>query len=232
EYDETTIIDKIYFIAYDAGERLLIISRDRFKDEPTTHLMDPCELKNCVPATKLFDTDVKIRDPYIIKFDNVIGLINGELAIYEGLVRKDWIHYLRNDLDDHNRVFIFSDSIYIKELIQDELSSGEKTFEQSLEFPSGKTQLNYDGSFLRWNLYSTPSNKPKLGPRLEIEALLNYKVDQDKIEWRPVYGVSKRIINPNFPPPEHTRKFKIIKCKCLDNDDLLMLTTLGILIWT
>ncbi|CAG8563789.1 19206_t:CDS:2, partial [Cetraspora pellucida] len=232
EYDERTIIDKIYFIAYDAGERLLIVSRDQFNDEPTTHLMNPFALKNPVPATKLFDTDVKIRDPYIIKFDNVIGLINGELAIYERLVRKDWIHYLRNDLDDYNRIFVISDSIYITKMIKDELSSEENIFKKSLEFPLGKTPLNYDGSFLRWNLYSTPSNKPKFGPRLEIEALLCYKVDQDKIEWRPIDGIYKRAINPSFPPPEHTKRLKIIECKCLDNDDLLMLTTLGILIWT
>ncbi|CAG8684079.1 24381_t:CDS:2, partial [Racocetra persica] len=229
EYDDTIIIDKIYFIAYDAGERLLIISHNQFDDEPTTHLMDPFSLRIRVPATKLFETDVEIQDPYIIKFDNVIGIINQEVAIYSGLVRKDWIKYLREELGDYNRIFVLSDSKFITEMINEELADKiNKNFTKTL-FTTEKDIRHYDGSYLKWNLYFTPNDKPKSVPKIELEALF---YDKDKAKWIPVEGEFKRIINPNFPPPEHTRKLKIIRCECLKNDDLLMLTTLGILIWT
>ncbi|CAG8467448.1 3461_t:CDS:2, partial [Dentiscutata heterogama] len=46
--------------------------------------------------------------------------------------------------------------------------------------------------------------------------------DQNDGSWRPVEGKSKRTINPNFQPPEHIKKFKIIQCQCLKNDDLFI----------
>ncbi|CAG8836758.1 7462_t:CDS:2, partial [Racocetra persica] len=180
EYDDTIITDKIYFIAYGVGERLLIISRNQSDDESTTHLMDPFSPRISVPAAKLFETDVEIQEPYIIKFDNVIGIINQEVAIYSGLVRKDWIPYLRKELGDHNRIFVLSDSKFITEMIKEELSGG-RNFTKAL-FATEKGILHYDGSYLKWNLYFTPNDKPKSVPKLELEALF---YDKDKAEWIP-----------------------------------------------
>ncbi|CAG8519491.1 13358_t:CDS:2 [Racocetra fulgida] len=167
-----------------------------FEDESTAHLMDPCSLKTRVPAAKLFETDVEIQDPYIIKFDNVIGIINNEVAIYSGLVRKDWIKYLREDLGDHNRIFVLSDSKFITEMIKEELSSDEKHFTNSL-FQSEKNSnsIPYRGSYLKWNLYYTPNDKPKSVPKLELEALF---YDKDKAEWLPVEGKIRNEKNFNL----------------------------------
>ncbi|CAG8502309.1 5498_t:CDS:2, partial [Scutellospora calospora] len=231
EYGDKTIVDRIYFIAYKDGERLLIISHNQFSEESDSHLMDPFTLKDPVSAKKLLENlenfennenDVKFQEPYLIKFDNIIGNVDEKLIIHDGLIRKNWIPYLRKELGDYNRIFVSSDTEFISKMILDQLSEGKKkpNFTDSLEIK----KHTFEGSFAKWNLDYKPS---KFHYLIEIEAL---QLDHD--EWRPVIGESKRIINPNFQPPEHKRKIKIIQCKCLNNDDLLMLTNFGILIWT
>ncbi|CAG8710043.1 8486_t:CDS:2 [Dentiscutata erythropus] len=230
DYDEKIVVDCIYFIAYEAGERLLIKSHNQFNEERYIDLMDPFNLKKPVSAKKLFESDVQIRDPYIIKSDkesdNAIGIIDENLDIYDLVKPSNWIEYIRKELGDYNRIYVLSDCEYIANMIKDELKG--KYFNGSEVPPEESDEYPFQGSFLTWNLhYKKQGNRP--GYQVEIEAQI---YDQNNNSWRPVEGESKRSINPNFQPPEHTKKLKIMKCKCLANDDLLMLTNFGILVWT
>ncbi|KAF0527752.1 transient receptor potential cation channel subfamily a member 1-like [Gigaspora margarita] len=230
ECKESIVVDKIYFIAYEAGERLLVRTQDLFNKDLFIYLMDPFTLKNPISAVKLFDTDVWTQDIFIIKSDKktdkVIGVIDDKLDIYK-LVRKNWISYIRKKLGDYNKIFVLSDTEYIAKLINNELSRKEKNFTKSKVPPDEANKYTFEGSFLKWNLYYKSRIKGLV--LIEIEALLS---DNDGNTWIPVDGESKRTINPNFQPPEHQEALSIIRCKCLKNDDLLMLTTFGILIWT
>ncbi|RIB28677.1 hypothetical protein C2G38_1396460 [Gigaspora rosea] len=238
ECKEDIIVDKIYFIAYEAGERLHVRTQDPYNKILFIYLMDPFTLKNPISAVELFNTDVWTRDIFIIKSDKksdkVVGIIDDKLDIYR-LVRKNWIPNIREELGDYNKLFVLSDTEYIAKMINNELSGKEKDFTKSKVPPEKAKKYTFKGSFLKWNLYY----KSRINTGfvlIEIEALLKIRgrpvsvYDDEK--WRPVDGESKRTINPNFQPPEHQEALKIIRCKCLKNDDLLMLTTFGILIWT
>ncbi|CAG8614790.1 39627_t:CDS:2 [Gigaspora margarita] len=232
DYDESRIVDSMYFIAYEAGERLLIRSHNPFNDELSIELMDPFTLKDPVSAKKLLESDKQIRDPFIIKSDkksdNIIGVINENLDIYEllKLFQTDWITYLRKELGDYNRIFVLSDTEYIKKMIDNELVKGENFTDPEIS-PEIDDKPIFEGKFLKWRLYYKNPNIS--GYVIEIEAEVLDKISGD---WRPVEGESKRTVTPNFQPPEHTRKLKIMRCECLNNDDLLMLSNFGVLIWT
>ncbi|KAF0493216.1 transient receptor potential cation channel subfamily a member 1-like [Gigaspora margarita] len=233
DYDESKIVDSMYFIAYEAGERLLIRSRNPFNDELSIELMDPFTLKTPVSAKKLLESNEQIRDPFIIKSDkksdNIIGVINDSLGICEllELFQTDWITYLRKELGDYNRIFVLSDTEKIAKMINDELDDEEKYFIDKENSPKIEDRPTYPGKFLTWRLsYKNPNTS---GSAIEIEAQV---LDQISGDWRPVEGESTRTVTPNFQPPEHTRKLKIIQCECLNNDDLLMLSNFGVLIWT
>ncbi|CAG8807359.1 24170_t:CDS:2, partial [Gigaspora rosea] len=243
DYDESRIVESMYFIAYEVGERLLIRSRNPFNDELYIELMDPFTLKNPVSAKKLLESN-EIRDPFIIKSDKksdniigIIGVISYNLGICEDYVlgicelldlcQTDWIKYLRKELGDYNRIFVLSDTEYIKKVINDELVAGKYLTDPPEISPETDDKHPYEGKFLKWRLYYKNPNTPGSVIEIEVEVL-----DQISGDWRPVEGESKRTVTPNFQPPEHTRQLKIMRCECLNNDDLFMLSNFGVLIWT
>ncbi|CAG8789722.1 24168_t:CDS:2, partial [Gigaspora margarita] len=168
------------------------------------------------------DLFIYLMDPFTLKHP-----ISAVKLFDTDLVRKNWISYIRKKLGDYNKIFVLSDTEYIAKLINNELSRKEKNFTKSKVPPDKANKYTFEGSFLKWNLYYKSRIKGLV--LIEIEALLS---DNDGNTWIPVDGESKRTINPNFQPPEHQEALSIIRCKCLKNDDLLMLTTFGILIWT
>ncbi|RIB28685.1 hypothetical protein C2G38_2157285 [Gigaspora rosea] len=193
-------------------ECLLIRSRNPFNDELYIELMDPFTLKNPVSAKKLLESNEQIRDPFIIKpdkkSDNIISVINDNLDIYEllELFQTDWITYLRKELGDYNRIFVLSDTEYIKKVIYDELDEGGDFTDPEIS-PEINGKPTFTGKFLKWRLYYKYPNTS--GYVIEIEA---QALDQISGDWRPVEGgVSRRTVTPNFQPPEHTRQLKLMR---------------------
>ncbi|RIB28674.1 hypothetical protein C2G38_1396354 [Gigaspora rosea] len=237
DYDESRIVESMYFIAYEVGERLLIRSRNPFNDELYIELVNPFTLKTPVSAKKLLESN-EIRDPFIIKSDkksdNIIGIIGvinyNYLGICEllDLFQTDWITYLRKELGDYNRIFVLSDTEFIEKMIKNELAiATEKYFTNPEISPEIDDKPTFEGKFLKWKLSFKNPNTP--GSVIEIEVKV---LDQISGDWRPVEVESKRTVTPNFQPPEHTRQLKIMRCECLNNDDLFMLSNFGVLIWT
>ncbi|CAG8714489.1 13222_t:CDS:1, partial [Gigaspora rosea] len=186
DYDVSRIVDSLYFIAYEVGERLLIRSCNPFNDELYIELMDPFTLKNPVSAKKLLESNKQIRDPFIVKSvkesDNIIGVINGNLGICEliKLFQTDWITYLRKELGDHNRIFVLSDTEYIAKMINNESIKGNffTDPEISLEIDDKPT---FTGKFLEWRLHYKNPNISGYAIEIEVKAL-----DQVSGDWRPV----------------------------------------------
>ncbi|CAG8784840.1 11759_t:CDS:2 [Gigaspora margarita] len=96
--------------------------------------------------------------PFIInsdkKSDNIIGVINDNLDIYEllELFQTEWITYLRKELGDYNRIFVLSDTEYIKKMINDELVTGEYFTDPEIS-PEIDEKPTFTGRFLEWRLY-------------------------------------------------------------------------------
>ncbi|RIB30082.1 hypothetical protein C2G38_688624 [Gigaspora rosea] len=157
-YEKLVMIDGIHFIASNVGERVLITSHvhdsserikmdlnvHRFDDEKQTfnyQLMDPYNLINPVNADKVFGClKAEIKKPYIIKSDHII-YVNDEQLFIEKLVKDNWVYYLRNDLNDYNKISIPSDRKDIINFIK-EVDSEE-------DFQNIK---GYKGRFITWSL--------------------------------------------------------------------------------
>ncbi|CAG8844203.1 10870_t:CDS:2, partial [Gigaspora margarita] len=85
----------------------------------------------------------------------------------------------RVELSDYNRIFVLSDTEYIKIMINDELVTR--------------------------NFFTDSEISPKIDDKPTFTAQV---LDQISGDWRPVEGESKRTIYPNFQPPEHMKKTK------------------------
>ncbi|CAG8481339.1 7338_t:CDS:2, partial [Dentiscutata heterogama] len=95
-YNKSVIIDGIHFIASDFGERILITSHvldsfERIKIDLNVHRFHEEELT--------FDYD--LMDPY--NLTNPVKQLFIEKLV-EQSVKDNWLNYLRNDLNDYNKI--------------------------------------------------------------------------------------------------------------------------------
>ncbi|CAG8612348.1 3072_t:CDS:2, partial [Dentiscutata heterogama] len=221
DYDSSISIDKIYFIAHDIGERLLVISHDT-ENNVKMDLFDPYTLENPVNAEKLFEIGAMIQNPYTIKFSQLIGLIDGNISIYRRFIRNKWIDYLREQLNDYNRLFTLSDRKVMHEMIKKAMNIGSYGLSR-YDIDHIEQEETYQGRLLRWELDCRVQ---------KLFILKAFHFNHEGNEWQLVQGKSQRNIFPNFHSEIRDRPQYIIQCRILENDDLFMVTTFGVLIWT
>ncbi|CAG8563202.1 12112_t:CDS:2 [Dentiscutata erythropus] len=223
-YRESVMIDGIHFIASDFGERILITSHvhdslERVKMDLNVHifhnenlnfdygLMDPYTLMNPVSADKLFRRlKSKIKTPYIIKSDRIIYANDGQLFI-EKLVKQsvkdDWINYLRNDLNDYNKI---STPPGKKDILIFLKNIGSKKYIQGAE--------TYEGYLTKWTLGCK-------------DVTFTLEVSEEKSE---VSRENKR--ETVHKKKQLKANMYVRKCKVLKNDDLVMVTEKCVILWT
>ncbi|CAG8718431.1 34609_t:CDS:2 [Gigaspora margarita] len=207
-----------YLIASDIGARLLIVDHKKNEEEKKYqyHICDPfapnISIENYVKANKLFeDFEAKsseiFENKYIIKNDKIIGFNNDGNLVIKGLIpdNDNWISYLRNELKDFNRIFISSAS----EKIIDLIVKSKKGTDVYKKYPK-KFFVTWTLKYDNMNIFLTAEFK-------------NDKIEQtDRIQI-----VSESYINSVKDVKEFVKE-----CDCLNNDDLVMVTALGVLIWT
>ncbi|RIB29536.1 hypothetical protein C2G38_1101001 [Gigaspora rosea] len=220
DYDSSISIDKIYFIAYEIGERLLVISHNT-ENNIKKDLFDPYTLENPVNAENLFENGVTIQNPYIIKFSQIIGLIDGSISIYREFIRNNWVNYLRDQLNDYNNLFTLNDRKAMHEMIKKAMNI--ENYGSRYDIDHIEQEETYPGRLLKWELDCQ---------FLKSFILKAFYFNHEGNEWLPVQGKSQRNIFPNFHSEIQDRPQYIIQCRILDNDDLFMITTFGVLIWT
>ncbi|CAG8481458.1 14650_t:CDS:2 [Cetraspora pellucida] len=195
---------KFYFIAAEKGERLLLVTRDQ-----KFSLMDPYKLTNKIDASKLFEINNNeysqtniIQEPFLIKSDKII-YSNGEKLLIKELVHDNWIDYLRKDLGDTNSITAPS-----RKTITVIKNGLESISDKHVEFKE------FRGRFLLWKLECHQDFVMLKASKLEGNLYLA-KVQQD--------------ILPSFY--QNGKEF-ILQCELLDSDDLVMITYIGVIVWT
>ncbi|KAF0431419.1 wd-40 repeat protein [Gigaspora margarita] len=196
---------------------------------------------------------------YIIKNDKIVGFNNDGNLVIKRLIRDNdnWISYLRNDLKDFNSIFISSVSEKIIDLIvksneiiekattdsDKKMVKSEKTTEEATT-DIDKTEnepfvivneYSYSKYFVTWTL---KYKKYILNNNMYI--ILTAKLQNDKIEQAETKTDSIAETKTDFiqiVPEIFFNSDKDIEsfvniCDCLDNDDLIMVTYWGVLIWT
>ncbi|CAG8585062.1 13580_t:CDS:2 [Cetraspora pellucida] len=205
-YSESIMIDSFDIIASRFGERLLVMSHD--KDQTYYELRDPYLHEKPVAADKLFEVgSFKFQHPCVVTFDEVdkVDKVIGFInnnLLIKKLVNRDWIKYIREELKDYNRITIPSGGNEIDKMLND------AKFPIDTEFPRITS-----GYLVKWTL--------------------NYDSDSDKalLKAEPLNGLisdpKEREINLVI-----WESLEFIKCECLHNDDLVMITDTDVYVWT
>ncbi|CAG8683206.1 1257_t:CDS:2, partial [Scutellospora calospora] len=189
-------------------ERLLFVLDD--PPDKQYNIMDPYNLTNSIGMSEFFEEN-EIQEPFIIKSDKIIYIIDGKVSIKD-LVHDnsdDWVKYLRKELKDTNSITTPCEKTI--EIIRNRLNNNCNAYiTDNNEFP---------GNYLKWGLEL--SHKSVMITVLEF----NYR----KKDWHPDSKKKCLKILPSFYPDE--KKF-ILHCEVLYNDDFITITRIGVIIWT
>ncbi|CAG8735078.1 5052_t:CDS:2, partial [Dentiscutata erythropus] len=205
-----------YLIASDIGARLLIVYHRKNEESNKYHysICDPFAPyipdESYINADHLFkdfeaERDKNFEYKYIVKSDKVVGFIKNDLVIKK-LIPDNWIFYLRETLKDSNSIFISSDSEKIIDLIRRAAKDIETTVE---------VEKTYSKYFITWTLKYENNNK-------YIFLTAKFKNDKTSIQIVPEIYINSGMDNKGF----------INECDCLNSGDLVMITFLGVEIWT
>ncbi|CAG8587284.1 13161_t:CDS:2, partial [Gigaspora margarita] len=243
-YKKSIMVDGIYFIASNFGERVLIISHmhdslerikmdlnvHRFHDEKLTYdyeFMDPYTLMNPVSADKLFRRlKAKINPPYIIKADCIIYVNDDEQLFFDILVNKyvmnedKWINYLRDDLNDYNKISTPPGKDDIKNFIKKIASDLEKNITKRDCYIQGTETY---GRHFKWTL-----NCKDVKFTLEVSQENSEVSKENKQE--PVHEENERELV--YEKNQQKVNLYVRQCQALSNDDLVMATEKCIILWT
>ncbi|KAF0412145.1 transient receptor potential cation channel subfamily a member 1-like [Gigaspora margarita] len=240
-YDKTVNVDAVYLIAPDIGARLLIVYNKSYKKNVDNYRCSICNpfapyipFENYVKANDLFkdfdlEFDNNFENKHIIKYDKIVGFNKSGTLVIKDLIKdlvkdsepnyKDWIFYLRNKLKDFNSIFISSISEQIIDLvIKSKQTAKEATFDID-------KKPQYSKYFVNWTLKYEYLYK-------NMHIFLTAEFKNAKIESAEIKSDTIQIVPAIYITSDRDVKRFVKECDCLDNDDLVMVTALGVLIWT
>ncbi|CAG8818166.1 43218_t:CDS:2, partial [Gigaspora margarita] len=229
-HDKTVNIDAVYLIASDIGARLLIVHHNntvRKKNEKKYkyHICDPFfapekSEKSYVKADDLFKGfeakgDEVFENKYIIKNDKIVDLIVKSNEITEKATT------------DSDKKMAKS-----KKTTEEATTDIDKTENEPFVIVK---EYNYSKYFVTWTL---KYEKYTLNNNMYI--ILEAKFQNDKIEQAETKTDSIaetktdsiQIVPEIFFNSDKDIESFVNICDCLDNDDLIMVTYWGVLIWT
>ncbi|CAG8780217.1 1570_t:CDS:2 [Gigaspora margarita] len=212
-------VDAVYLIAPEIGARLLIVYNKSYKKNVDNYRCSICNpfapyipFENYVKANDLFK-DFDLDGTLVIK-DLIKDLVKDSEPNY-----KDWIFYLRNKLKDFNSIFISSISEQIIDLvIKSKQTAKEVTFDID-------KKPQYSKYFVTWTLKYEYLYK-------NMHIFLTAEFKNAKIESVEIKSDTIQIVPAIYITSDRDVKRFVKECDCLDNDDLVMVTALGVLIWT
>ncbi|RHZ51255.1 hypothetical protein Glove_481g10 [Diversispora epigaea] len=221
-YKDEVTVNKVYFIGSKVGERLLILSSDD-SNSNRCEIMDPYTLENPVDCRRLFSYSEGYFDPFIIKDDDIIGVCEGQLLI-QGLIKDDWINYLRRTLNDYNEINSPSNGSILEKMIENAI----KTFKYKSQTDDSEwaereplRKETFEGHLFRWKLDCGQE-------RIMLEV---HRFDPENEDWKPV-GDPRNILPESHIERENVDPIFVVKCELLNNDDLAIITPMGLFIWT
>ncbi|CAG8565250.1 11263_t:CDS:2, partial [Dentiscutata heterogama] len=199
------IVD-VNFISSKRQERLLI------KFYNISYLMVPHFCNIPINARKLFqlrldDTSEKYLYPNVIISDFIVGVWDNKVWI-QSLVKdaKEWIDYLRKELNDYNRISVHFCAKEIELTIKSTLARAKSCLDDNLTKVIKKKSY-YNGYLFTWIVEETDENT----------FLTAWKFDHEALVWNKVGNKIQTFLS---------------ELKLLTSEDIMAISQKGIYIWT
>ncbi|CAG8495688.1 13705_t:CDS:2 [Gigaspora rosea] len=220
----TFIIDTVYLIASNIGARLLIVYHKYNETNFRFYICDPfapyIPKKSYVEANDLFkdfdvESDNNFENKYIIKNDKIVGFNHDGKLVIKSLIpdNDNWISYLRDTLKDSNSIFISPVSEKIIDLIRRIIDKSKETTDEAT--------TDIDKKMAKEAIKVIESEKTT------EEATTDIDKSKETIE-----EITMDIVPELYISSDRDVKEFVNICDCLDNDDLVMVTYWGGLVWT
>ncbi|CAG8529133.1 2951_t:CDS:2, partial [Cetraspora pellucida] len=194
-----------------------------------TEIRDPYYLDHVIEEPNLCEkflielnsnVDVQKADLYLIKNERIYSVLEGCILVQK-FSKQQWIKFLRRKLRDYNEIrSLLSKSqieIFLQGILDENISKGDNEFMNN-EFEDKEVEKTYNGFLVKWEV------KTKNKESFILRAFKKYNLILE--QWDQV-GVEREI------HPEHIKGYRFVyRCKLLDNEDLAMITVIGLLVWT
>ncbi|CAG8752770.1 5482_t:CDS:2 [Cetraspora pellucida] len=214
KYENDKTLLRSEFISSDEGERLLL-----FFDDNNIEIRDPYHLQHCIIRTvsdlcRELSTSNKES---LLMFEALIdekiyNISNGHLWVQE-LTKQQWVTYLREQLMDKTKIRALPNKSQIENMLQNIID--EHSDKSDDEFIVKKINPPYHGLLVKWEIM----NNGRLIQAQKFDSITN---EWKPLEWK-VYP--KHLVEFEKPP----KKF-VYRCDLLYNEDLIIITSIGLLI--
>ncbi|KAF0412146.1 transient receptor potential cation channel subfamily a member 1-like [Gigaspora margarita] len=207
KYNKTVKVDAVYLIAPDIGARLLIVYHKSYRKNDDNYR---CSICNPFAPFIPYKSYVKVNNEndlfkdFDVKFDN---------KFENNFENKFIIKYDKIVGFNNTGTLVIKDLIkdLIRDLIKDLIKDSEPNYNDLIFYLRNKLK--------DFNTYKKIYKKPHI--------FLTAKFKNDKTKSNTIQIVPEIYINSGKKVEEFVEE-----CGCLDNDDLVMVTSLGVLIWT
>ncbi|CAG8637916.1 628_t:CDS:2, partial [Cetraspora pellucida] len=213
------------FISSDEGERILLFF------DTITEIRDPYYLDHVIKEPNLCEKfsvelnnkiDVQKADLYLIKNERIYSVLE-ECILVQEFSKQQWIKFLRRKLEDYNEIRpLLSKSqieIFLQEILSENISKKDNEFINN-EFKDKEVEKTYNGFLVKWEVKTKDR---------ESFVLRAFKKCNSNLEQWDQVGEEREIHPEHLEPGQY--KF-VYRCKLLDNEDLAMITVIGLLVWT
>ncbi|CAG8545620.1 7464_t:CDS:2 [Gigaspora margarita] len=170
---------------------------------------------------------LEIQDPYDLKnnkqdkINEKIYIVPDRQILVQEISKQQWIKYLREKLGDHNKIRALPRKSQVKDFLQTIIQDYDKY--ESILYNNIENQTYESKNLLvKWIVTQDKDKNLTI-----VQAMKAKKYEPAEEDWK---SVDKWKINSEYLSDQN-RKF-VYKCKLLDNRDLIMITSIGLLILT
>ncbi|CAG8529454.1 3434_t:CDS:2, partial [Dentiscutata heterogama] len=228
EYKKESDLIYIEFISFDEGERLLL-----FFENDGLEIRDPYNLeqykyyKDYKPTASSFFKELSNSDEDTEKFkkskNKKIYAVSDRQILVQDISKKQWIKYLREKLRDYSKIRALPRKAQIEDFLQNVLKEIDENDKNDIDSNIDEEEQTYESKNLLVKWIVIQDNKFNV----VVEAKKAMKFDSTEEDWE---HVDKRGIYSKYLSDSKQRF--VYRCKLLDNGDLAMITSIGLIILT
>ncbi|KAF0519098.1 transient receptor potential cation channel subfamily a member 1-like [Gigaspora margarita] len=221
EYRKKSDLLHFEFISFDEGEKLLLFFENNWLE-----IRDPYNLKlyqtdNASNFFKELSNSNEDIEKFKMLKNEKIYIVSDRQILVQEISKQQWIKYLREKLGDQDEIKALPRKSQIEDFLQtiiDEYDKYESIHDNNIENQTYESK----NLLVKWIVTQDKDKNLTI-----VQAMKAKKYEPAEEDWE---SVDEWEINSEYLSDQN-QKF-IYKCKLLDNGDLIMITSIGLLILT